>query len=117
YANAGHPSPSLIDRDGGVRSFGQTTGAVLGVERANTFEEREGRLEPGETLVFYTDGVTEARAPGGAFFGDAGLERLLLRCAGRAPDELCACVLAALDEFQGPERHDDVTVLALRRLR
>lgn len=115
YANAGHPAPKRIDAHGNVAPFGRTTGPVLGVLDEATYAEHEERLAPGESLVLYTDGVTEARSPSGEFFGEARWESLLRAGAALDPRALCAAAVERLDAFQGEERYDDLTLLVLRR--
>jgi len=115
YANAGHPLPYGIAADGTVRPFGSVTGPVLGILDVGRYAEKEERLGPGEALVLYTDGVTEAESPGGEFFGHERLRRLLAANARAPVSDLCARVAETLEEFQGAVRHDDATFLAVRR--
>jgi phosphoserine phosphatase RsbU/P len=115
YANAGHPLPYRIAADGEVRRFGTVTGPVLGILNVGRYAEQEERLGRGEALLLYTDGITEAKSPLGEFFGDERLRGLLAE-HGRAPvAALCTRVAAAIEEFQGGIRHDDATLLAVRR--
>jgi sigma-B regulation protein RsbU (phosphoserine phosphatase) len=116
YANAGHPHPYVVDSSGGVRTFGRSTGTVEGVLPDQEFEDREESLAPGEQLLAYTDGVTEARSTSGTFFGAGRLEGLLRAEGGRGPRGLCEATLDAVDAFQGNGRADDVTVMVLERL-
>lgn len=116
YANAGHPPPLLIRAGTSCAArFGEATGTVLGVLADQSFDEREGRLEPGDLLVVYTDGVPEARSPAREFYGE---ERLvsMLTCGGE-PDVrgLCERLAADVSRFQEGVLADDVTLLALRR--
>ncbi len=113
YANAGHPRPRVIDTRGSVRVFGGTTGTVLGVLPGEFVEEREERLAPGERLVLYTDGVTEARSGGGDFLGAAGLDSVLGESASLGVRSLCDAVVQRVDEFQDDARADDVTVMVI----
>ena len=75
----------------------------------------ESALEPGELLVLYTDGVTEARSVTGKFFGDARLRRVLTGYADAPPHFLCELIVREVNAFQGGERSDDLTLLMLRR--
>lgn len=119
YANAGHPPPLVVRPDGALRPFGEATGTVLGVIDGATYEDRDESLSPGEAVVLYTDGVPEARRPGphGKFLGDERFRELLAAHARETPEQLCATIVRAVDEFQDHELHDDVTVLVLRRVR
>ena len=109
-ASGGHPLALLVDRDGAVRSVG-TEGLVLGAIEDGSWSDDRIVLAPGETLLFYTDGATDA--PGaGERFGQRRLERA---AAGRAdPDALVARVDAAIDGFQGSREGDDRALLALQ---
>jgi len=115
YANAGHPLPYRIASDGRVRPFGSVTGPVLGILNVGRYTEKEERLGHGEALLLYTDGITEAKSPMGEFFGDERLQGLLAQHADAPIAALCARVADAIEEFQGGVRHDDATLLAVRR--
>ncbi len=115
YANAGHPRPLLLN--GVARPFGEVTGPLLGVMPEARFPEAEGRLESGQAIVLYTDGVSEARTADGEFFGVGRLEQLLGSAGGCGARDLCESTAREVDRFQAGELKDDVTVLALRRLR
>lgn len=115
YANAGHPLPYRIDREGRVAPFCEVTGPILGILDVPRYGEERVRLGVGERLVFYTDGVTEAESPEGRFFGAGRLAALLAGHAAGSLASLCDEVLRGIDAFQGPHRHDDATVLAFER--
>src|SRR5204863_97664 len=71
-------------------------------------------LTPGDALLLFSDGITEAFSPAGEIFGEARLERVLDAARGRAAAELVAEVIGATDEFAaGAEQSDDITCLAL----
>jgi sigma-B regulation protein RsbU (phosphoserine phosphatase) len=115
YARAGHPPPVLKVRGhgGAVRVLDDVGGLPLGVSSEVGSEESALGLESGQTLVLYTDGITEAAGPGGRQFGLGGVERTLVECSGEP-----ACVLTslgtALKEHQrGARPSDDQTILAL----
>lgn len=112
-ARGGHPAPFVLKVDGSVRQLG-APGRVLGVFAAPDFEEQTTRLETGDTVLLYTDGVTEARAPGGEFFGEEKLAGLVASCAGMSAHDVAGRILdAVLDHADGKPR-DDVAILALR---
>ncbi len=86
----------------------------LGIAPGEKYRERTYRLMPGDQLVFYTDGITEAHDEHGEMFGLARLDEVLENCAIGASD-LLESVLAALKEFTGSEpAHDDRTVLVAK---
>ncbi|SEP75786.1 Serine phosphatase RsbU, regulator of sigma subunit [Streptomyces sp. yr375] len=108
WAQAGHPPPLLV-RGGAARCLDRPTGVLLGATDTPRYEEAELRLEPGDRLLLYTDGLVERPAES----IDRGLERLARVAAhrgtaGRAPlDRLLGTML-------DPEGRDDVCVLDIR---
>ena len=111
-ASAGHPPP-LVLNGGGTGSFVELRGSVpLGAVRYASYEEVETRLDPGATLVLYTDGVIER--PGEPL--DAGLERLLEAAtrADRDPLRICDAIVGAL--LPDGATRDDAAILAVRAL-
>jgi sigma-B regulation protein RsbU (phosphoserine phosphatase) len=112
YANAGHPRPFRIAQERSVRPLGEVTGPILGILDDVSFGAGEEWLESGETVVLYTDGVTEARNAAGRFIGPRGLSLLLARHARKSAGSLCAALADAIDARAGGARHDDATLLA-----
>jgi sigma-B regulation protein RsbU (phosphoserine phosphatase) len=111
--NAGHPRPLLAD-ERGVRPV-EGAGLPLGLFADATYGTRELTLGEGQTLLLYTDGLTEA-ARGDEEFGIGRAAAALRRARGLPPPELVATCRRALDDFLGGEsRTDDLTLLALRR--
>ena len=108
--SAGHPLPLRIDRHGTVEPVGRYD-VVLGAVDDGTWEETVVRVEPGETLLFYTDGVTEL--PGEADrFGDARLLEVAADGSNEAT-ELVGRIDRRLEEFQAEEFSDDRALLAI----
>jgi sigma-B regulation protein RsbU (phosphoserine phosphatase) len=115
YTNAGHLPPILI-RDGQATCL-SVTGMVIGAFPDVPYEELCLQLHPGDLLVAYTDGITEAENEYGEEFGAERLTDLLLLNAYRPLDELIILVTTAVNEWQSsPEPADDMTVLLARRL-
>ncbi len=114
YANAAHPRPFRIGARGRPSPLGEVTGPILGILDGLAFGGGELQLAIGDTLVLYTDGVTESRGAGGRFLGTQGLSALLERQARRSVTELNAAIAAAVDRHQAGRRHDDATILTLR---
>ena len=112
-SRGGHPAPVLIEASGDVRRIGEA-GRAIGVFEDPMLTEQETRLAPGDTLVFYTDGVIEARAPDGSFFGEERLLCLLRSCAGLDAQSVASRVECAVLDFQENGSRDDVAVLVLR---
>ena len=120
YVNAGHPPPYRVSAGGRVKPFGDVTAPLMGAVESSEigpFEQGEDRLEPGESLVAFTDGVTEARAPTGELLGDAGLVQVLTASPDGDPRAMADHVAAAVHTFEAGQAADDVTVLVLRRNR
>ncbi len=116
YANAGHHAAWAVAPDGAARAFGLLKDPALGMTPAWRYHTGQARLAPGETLLLFTDGVTEAHAPDGReLFGEAGLRRYLQAHPGLAPDCLCDGLANAVAAFQAGALFDDLTLLALQR--
>jgi len=114
FVRAGHPSAFLRRADARVlRLHPQGMGVGLSASRfKGALELCEGRLEPGDSLVFYTDGLTEGQAPDDSFYGEDRLEALL----GMPSEDLQASILADAVAFaQGRCFADDLTLLILTR--
>jgi PAS domain S-box-containing protein len=112
-SRAGHPAPLLVRPDGQVEEVGPP-GRVLGVFDDAELGDGSLRLMPGETVVLYTDGVTEARSPDGDFFGEERLHRLLRSCSGLDAADIAARTKKVVLDFQEGYPRDDLAVLVLR---
>jgi PAS domain S-box-containing protein len=111
-SSAGHPPPLIIRDDGRMREIG-SPGPLLGGWDGARWEDREVSLDPRETLLMYTDGVTDARGEHDRF-GAARLRSVLKGHAGSSPRELLDQLEAALNRFQVEGRSDDTGAVALR---
>ena len=117
YVNAGHNPPLLYhaDRDGVIRLTG--TGMGLGLFDSAQYEQRAARLAPGDFVLMYTDGVTEALDAHGREFGEERLQRLVLdQCAAPAATIASALEQALAAHIGGGAPSDDITFLIARRL-
>ncbi len=108
YANCGHPPPVLLRADG-TRERLAPTATVLGVFPNWKSEEQMVELRAGDTLILYSDGVTEAGVESGEEFGEDGLLRVLENCKGANADMLVSGIIRAL----AGDQRDDVTVVAI----
>ena len=117
YVNAGHNPPLLVRANGRVDRLTEG-GLVLGVFPDATFAQEEVPANPGDRLVFYTDGITEARSASGEEFGEGRLADAAVACRGETADEMNARLTAAIHDFTGGVFDDDATIIvaALRRL-
>jgi PAS domain S-box-containing protein len=111
-SSAGHPLPLIIATDGSVRQAG-TTHALLGMPNALAWRDELVTVEPGATIVLYTDGVTDTRGSDGRY-GEARLRRLLATHATSPPDQLLGALEAELRAFQIGIQSDDTAIIALR---
>ncbi len=117
YTNAGHNFP-VLQRAAGGRELLETGGCVVGMLDGPEFEEGSVALAPGDRLVLYTDGVSEAEREDGEMFGEERLYALLEAEPREQPAErLVDRVLAGVEGFlDGVEPGDDITVMAMRVL-
>ena len=108
---AGHPAPLLLRVDDRARQL-DLLGPLLGVLDDATWTDREIFLGAGDTLVLFTDGVTEATGPLG-FFGDDRLLRVADAAASSRPRQVVDDVLGEVLDFQQGDARDDIALLAL----
>jgi serine phosphatase RsbU (regulator of sigma subunit) len=112
YASAGHPAAWLWhDRD--VRPL-RSTGPLLMLDPRGTYHSRELRLDAGDLVLLYTDGLSEARA-GDQFFGEERIANAIRRDPGADPDVLVKSLLESARDFARQPITDDIAILALRR--
>jgi serine phosphatase RsbU (regulator of sigma subunit) len=117
YANAGHNPPLVLRADGRVERLDRT-GILVGWDEAAAYAEARTALAPGDLLVLYTDGVTEARDGAGGEYGEERLEALLVRNRTASAASLLELVLADLASFVGgAEPYDDATLMVIARER
>jgi sigma-B regulation protein RsbU (phosphoserine phosphatase) len=112
-AIGGHPRPMLVRRSGLVEWRGAQALPVGLFPVVDPLDDRVG-LGPGDSLVFYTDGITEARGPGGEQFGDARLEALLTELVGAPVATIVDTVVDRARSWSGGAIGDDAAVLVLR---
>jgi serine phosphatase RsbU (regulator of sigma subunit) len=111
YTNAGHVSPLLVRRDGSVVQL-TVGGPVLGVLADAAYHQEDVALCSGDRLLFYTDGITEARAADGTEFGEGRLIDLVLSLRHATAQQLVDGVLAGARAFSRA-LDDDVALLAV----
>jgi steroid delta-isomerase-like uncharacterized protein len=113
YCNAGHNPPLLMGTRRAMRL--ETGGLVVGAFEQATFDQETVLLAPGESLLAYSDGVTEAQNPDGEEFGEEQLISCVRANANLAPNDLLECLLETVRQFStGVVQSDDITLLALR---
>ena len=117
YSNAGHNPPYLMKADGTVEELPLSKDIVAGAIDDYEFTEDTLQLEKGDTLLLFTDGVTEAIDKDEKDYGDERLRKLLGQCSKLSCQEIVDKVKADVKAFVGEaEQSDDITLLALKRL-
>ena len=117
YANGGHSNPLVVHTDGSNEELPTTGGIALGVMPNLEYREASVTLAPGDTLILYTDGVSEAMNSEGEEFGVDRLMRIFNERAPASAKEANEVILQAVVEFaDGYPQSDDVTCLVLRRV-
>lgn len=114
YCLAGHPSPVLL-RDGADPVFLAEPHIVLGARKDARYAASETVLDPGDLLVMYTDGLTEAKNPQGERFGNDRLLETVAYCAGEPAEEVPESLFLSAFSFAEGHLDDDVAILAIRR--
>jgi serine phosphatase RsbU (regulator of sigma subunit) len=112
-STGGHPLPLLLRVDGTVEPVG-APGTLLGVVPDPDLEDRAVTLEPGDSLVFFTDGVIESRANSSGVLDERRLGELMATCAGSGPDAIAQRIEEAAVMSQNGRPRDDIAVLVLR---
>ena len=116
FTNAGHNPPYILRADGTVEVLKSTINLVLGVMEGMPFSSETLQLNPGDALVMYTDGVTEAENPQHDQFGESRLEAALAELKGATSKQIVSTVNSKVKEFtDGAAQSDDITQLVIRR--
>jgi serine phosphatase RsbU (regulator of sigma subunit) len=117
FANAGHNRPYVLKNGAPVR-IEEAASIALGVLESCAYPLAQIRLQPGDTLYLYTDGVTEALEPGREQYSEARLEACLRSVAGLSAQGIVDASLSAVQDFSGKApQSDDIAIMAVRYLR
>jgi adenylate cyclase len=117
YVNAGHDAPFILGPESEARRLTSQGGPPLGSVDAFPYPVEQGQLAPGEMLLLYTDGVTEAENPAHSFYAEDRLERLLNSVPAESAKTVVEMVRDDVRRFSaGAEQADDITLLAVRWL-
>lgn len=115
FVNAGQTPPLLLRAGGSVERL-STGGIALAMFEESTYESGHANLAPGDALVMYSDGITEAESPAEQMFDESGLEAAVRATPGVSAAVISRAVFAAVDDHRRGERlADDLTVLVLSR--
>jgi serine phosphatase RsbU (regulator of sigma subunit) len=118
YANGGHPPGYLVSLRRGRESLERLTrtGMALGVSEETSWKQKQVRIEPGDALVLYTDGITEATNPTGKAYGEDRLLEVLLAKAISPATRIRDAILEEVHRFVGNRpRQDDIALLVIKR--
>jgi serine phosphatase RsbU (regulator of sigma subunit)/catechol 2,3-dioxygenase-like lactoylglutathione lyase family enzyme len=115
YVNCGHLPPLVLREDHSLARLSPTA-TILGVFKDWDCELAESQLCPGDTLILYTDGITESFNPAGDEFGEPRLLEALQRHRHLACQELCSAIVDELRRFSPHEQHDDITLIVAKCL-
>ena len=114
YVNAGH-EPLLIVNQSGVKETLKSTGPIVGILPAMEYQIKQVGIDPGDTLIGYTDGVTEAMSPKQKLFGKKRFMTLLKSLPPTASDLIEQIKLALFNHIDDAPQFDDITMIAVRR--
>jgi phosphoserine phosphatase RsbU/P len=112
YVNAGHNPPMVIRRDSSV-AWLHAGGAPVGMFRDSSYEEGFIQLDPGDLIISYTDGVTDAVNPAGEEWGVEGLRKAAAQNATQCADDIVRAIFTSMDEYSQGRQTDDATAVVL----
>jgi phosphoserine phosphatase RsbU/P len=112
FSNAGHNPPLLVRKTGSFERLSDG-GTVLGVFPDSQYDQGELSLESGDRLVFYTDGITEARNPAGDEYGEEQLAAAAIACRTDPAEVMKDMLLANVNAFTGGHFDDDATLIVV----
>ena len=117
YVNAGHNPPCILKKNGTVEELPQSMNLMVGILDGFEYPEDKCKLEPGDTLFTFTDGVTEAMSADFQMYSDARLHRNLSGMAADSCQQIIDTIKADIaTHTEGAEQSDDITMLVLKRL-
>jgi sigma-B regulation protein RsbU (phosphoserine phosphatase) len=116
FVNAGHNPPLHYSNRNGQFSSLTQTGLPLGIDPQSIYEQQSVQIDPMDFIVFYTDGVTEARNAEGMDFGIERLRQVILKHRNATTEEMANSISKAVYDFTGPDTlKDDVTIMVAKR--
>jgi len=117
YCNAGHNPPFLLSSSAGlsIKGLGRT-GMPIGIEEDSSWERKSISFHPGDKLILYTDGVTEAQSEHGTFFDESKLLEVIARDHEKNAFEMQDTILDEIRLFtQNAQQYDDITLMILEK--
>jgi phosphoserine phosphatase RsbU/P len=117
FCNAGHNAPYLLEHAGGLTEISGAKGCPIGIRNTSIYEGGRLRLDFGDCLFLFTDGVTESMNEQGDLFREERVEQLLRSHITMGPEDVISAMTTAIWDFRRTaSQADDITMLALRRL-
>ncbi len=117
FTNGGHNPPYVLRAGGALDTLPKVGGIIVGAIPDMAYKTGSFLLGPGDTLVLFTDGVTEARNVAGDFFGEGRTEEQLLRLKGASAERTVKAMRELVGAFaEGAEQSDDITLMAFKYL-
>jgi phosphoserine phosphatase RsbU/P len=116
WASAGHLPPVLLRGGASRPSRLDSAGVLLGIIPGAAYESRETTVGPGDVLVLFTDGITEARRPDGELFGDQRLAAAVAAARTGTAEEIAGAVMQSVAQWAGTSQRDDRTLAVIRFL-
>lgn len=113
YSNAGHNLPVIITKKGTVKFIEPLDGLVLGIMPGVSYKRAMLKLNPGDRLFLYTDGVPEAQSPNQNFFGNNKMISAIEKNINLPSKELTMAMLNDVDDFSKGEQADDITIMII----
>ena len=116
YCNGGHNSPFILRADGRLEQMPMSTNCLVGVIEGCSYTKEKMKINVGDTLLMYTDGVNEAFNVNLEEYGEARMEKILSALNGKTCREIIDGQLEDVKRFaEGAEQSDDITIMALKR--
>ena len=116
YSNAGHNPPHIVRAGGTIEQLPTDGQYMVGVFEEEVYADKTLQLDHGDTLVMFTDGVTEAKGSTHRAFGTDRLNNILSGVAEKSSQEIIEAIKAGITDFvEDAEQSDDITILALKR--
>jgi phosphoserine phosphatase RsbU/P len=114
FCNAGHNYPLLLRKDGSIDTLEETHGVPLGLDKHQVYQFGNILLGKEDSLILFTDGITEAISVDRDFYGDDRLEELIRKCNGLTPEQITRTILKDVSGFtRTPEKSDDITLMVI----
>ena len=116
FSNCGHCYPILVNENMSLSEVKQLNGPAVGFVEGHSYSEQEIAIKPNQTLLIYSDGVTEAKNKAEKLYSENSLKDLIKSSATPSnPETLIHTVFDSVDEFEkGTEQSDDITIVALK---